>query len=296
MKATRFAVLGALLALAACSKTATDKPAEAPAEPAKPPLITVNGKALSELLYEDYVKALSGKASSELTQEQRDQIKENLVRIELIAQQAEKDGLLKDPEIASRLELSRLNLIQQAVAQKYLKDHTPTEAELRAEFETVLASNPLTEYHARHILLGSEDNARKVIQQLQGGADFAKLAKAVSGDKGSAARGGDLEWFSARDMAQVKPFADAVATLKNGEYTKTPVQTGMGWHVIQLVGTREGNPPTFEGMKNDLNNAVLQKKFKAYSDEMIKTAKIEPALPGFPAAAPANTTAAPATN
>ena len=297
MNVTRIVVLGALLALAACSKTETDKPAEAAAAPAKPPLITVNGKALSEQLYEDYVKALSGKASSELTQEQRDQIKENLVRIELIAQQAEKDGVTKDPEVATRLELSRLNLLQQAVAQKYLKDHTPTEAELRAEFETMLASTPMVEYHARHILLGSEDNARKVIQQLQGGADFAKLARAVSGDKGSAAKGGDIDWFSAADMAQVKPFADAVATLKNGEYTKTPVQTGMGFHVIQLLGTRDRNPPTFEASKNDLNTAVLQKKFKAYSDEMIKTAKIEPALPGFPPATPAPApAAAPATN
>src|SRR6185436_2450927 len=117
-------------------------------------------------LYEDYVKAVAGKPSSELTPEDRDQIKENLVRVELIAQQAEKDGLTKDPEVANRLELSRLNLLQQAAAQKYLKDRTPTEAELRAEFESQLAASPMVEYHARHILLASEENARKVIQQL----------------------------------------------------------------------------------------------------------------------------------
>jgi peptidyl-prolyl cis-trans isomerase C len=286
MKVTRILALGALLALAACSKNATtEKPAEAPATPAKPPLITVNGKALSEQLFEDYVKAVAGKPSSELTQEDRDQIKENLVRIELIAQQAEKDGLTKDPEVATRLELARLNLLQQASAQKYLKERTPSEAELRAEFESQLASTPLVEYHARHILVSSEENAQKIIQQLSGGADFAKLARNLSADKASAAKGGDLEWFSPGSM--VKPFASAVATLKNGEFTKTPVQTQFGWHVIQLLGTRDRNPPTFDAVKEQLNQIVLTKKFKAYSDEMIKTAKIEPPLPGMPAAAPA---------
>jgi peptidyl-prolyl cis-trans isomerase C len=286
MKVTRILALAAFAALAACSKTATpDKPAEAAATPAKPPLITVNGKAISQELYEDYVKAVAGKPASELTQEDRDQIKENLVRIELIAQQAEKDGLTKDPEIATRLELSRLNLLQQASAQKYLKERAPTEAELRAEFESQIASTPMVEYHARHILVSSEDSAQKIIQQLAGGADFAKLARTVSADKASAAKGGDLDWFSAGTM--VKPFAAAVASLKSGEYTKMPVQTQFGWHVIQLLGTRDRNPPTFDAVKEQLNQIVLTKKFKAYSDEMIKTAKIEPPLPTAPGAAPA---------
>jgi peptidyl-prolyl cis-trans isomerase C len=290
MKVHRIVALGALLVLAACSRNAAEKPAEAPAAPAKPPLVTVNGKAISQELFEDYVKAIAGKPSSELTQEDRDQIKENLVRIELIAQQAEKDGLTKDPEIANRLELSRLNLLQQASAQKYLKERTPTDAELRAEFESQLASTPMVEYHARHILLSSEENAQRVIQQLKGGADFARLAKTVSADTGSAAKGGDLDWFSPATM--VKPFANAVAALKNSEYTKTPVQTQFGWHVIQLLGTRDRNPPTFDAAKEQLGNLVLQKKFKAYSDDMIKAAKIEPPLPGFPPATPAGAAAA----
>ena len=285
MKVSHILALGALLALAACSKTATpDKAADTAATPATPPLVTVNGKAISQALFEDYVKAVAGKPSSELSPEDREQIKENLVRIELIAQQAEKDGLTKDPEIATRLELSRLTLLQQASAQKYLKERTPSEAELRAEFESQLASSPLVEYHARHILVSSAENAQKVIEQLNGGADFAKLAKTLSGDKASAAKGGDLDWFSPGTM--VKPFAAAVATLKPNEYTKTPVQTQFGWHVIQLLGTRDRAPPTFDAVKEQLNQIVLTKKFKAYSDEMIKTAKIDPPLPGTPAAAP----------
>ena len=134
MKLMRFLVVGAALALAACSKpAATDKAEVTPAVPAQPPLVTVNGKSISNQLFEDYVKAVTqGKTASELSSADRDEIKENLVRIELIAQQAEKDGLTKDPEVASRLELSRLNLLQQVSAQKYLKERTPTEAELNS--------------------------------------------------------------------------------------------------------------------------------------------------------------------
>jgi peptidyl-prolyl cis-trans isomerase C len=297
MKVTRILALGALLALSACSKNAaTDKPADA-AVPAKPPLITVNGKAISPELFEDYAKAVAGKPASELTAEDRDQIKENLVRIELIAQQAEIDGLTKDPDVANRLELTRLNLLQQVSAQKYFKDRAPSEADLRAEYESQMAATPMVEYHARHILLSSEENAQKVIRQLEGGADFAKLARTLSGDKGSAAKGGDLDWFAPGTM--VKPFGDALAGLKPNEYTKTPVQTQFGWHVIQLLGTRDRTPPTFDAVKDQLKQILMQRKFKAYSDEMLKTAKIDPPLPGMaaPAAAPAPAgTGKPATN
>jgi len=90
----------------------------------------------------------------------------------------------------------------------------------------------------------------------------------------------------------VKPFANALATLKPNEYTKIPVQTQFGWHVIQLLGTRDRTPPAFEAVKEQLQQIVMTKKFKAYSDDMVKTAKIDPPLPGMPVATPA---AAPAT-
>ena len=295
MKVMRLLVVGVTLALAACSKpAATDKAAEAPAAPTAPPLVTVNGKPISNELYEDYAKALTkGQGSKDLPAEAREEIKENLVRMELIAQQAEKDGLAKDPEIAAHIELARINILQQAAATKYLKDRTPTEAELRAEFESQLASTPLVEYHARHILVSGEDVANKVIEQLKSGADFAQLAKRLSSDKASAVKGGDLDWFPPNAM--VKPFSDAVALLKNGEYTKTPVRTDFGWHVIQLLGTRDRAPPAFEAVQDQLKQIVMRKKFNAYADELLKTAKVEPALASAPAAAAPATTPAPAT-
>jgi peptidyl-prolyl cis-trans isomerase C len=288
MKVMRFLAIGTVLALVACSKPATtDKPAEAAATPAQPPLATVNGKAISNDLYEAYVKAVTqGKASSELTAEEREQVKEELVRMEVIAQQAEKDGLAKDPEVATRLELTRLNLLQQAAAQKYLKERQPTEAEMRAEFETQLAATPLVEYHARHILVSSQETAQKIIDQLKAGGDFATLAKRFSGDKSTAPKGGDLGWFPPDAMGN-KNFADAIGLLKNNEITSTPIQTQYGWHVLQLLGTRDRPPPSFEGVQDQLKRILLSKKYRAYSDDLLKVAKVEPPLANTPAATPA---------
>ncbi|HEU5135337.1 MAG TPA: peptidylprolyl isomerase [Steroidobacteraceae bacterium] len=286
MKAIRFLGVGVLLALAACSKPApTEQAAAAPAAPASPTVVTVNGKAISQKLFEEYAQALARRPLSELTPQDRDQIKENLVRVTLIAQEAEKSGLLNDPDVATRLELARLELLQQATAQKYMKEHTPTEAEMRAEFEAQISSAPLVEFEARHILVSSEDVAMKIIAQLKAGNDFATMAKRMSADKGSAAKGGDLGWFGPRDMDPA--FTNAVAMLKKGEFTKTPVQTAAGWHVVQLQNTRDRAPPAYDDVKDRLAKIVVAKQFKTHSDEMLKTAKIEPALTTMPAAAPA---------
>lgn len=288
MKVMRFVAMGAVLALVACSKPAsTDKAAATVATPAQPPLVTINGKAISNDLFEAYVKAVTqGKASSELTPQEREQIKEELVRMEVIAQQAEKDGLAQEPDVATRLELTRLNLLQQSGAQKYLKDRQPTEAEMRAEFETQLAATPLVEYHARHILVSSQDTAQKIIDQLKAGGDFATLAKRFSGDKSTAQKGGDLGWFPPDAMGN-KNFSDAIGLLKNNEVTSTPIQTQYGWHVLQLLGTRDRPPPSFEGVQDQLKRILLSKKYRAYSDELLKTAKIDPPLANMPAATPA---------
>jgi peptidyl-prolyl cis-trans isomerase C len=101
------------------------------------------------------------------------------------------------------------------------------------------------------------------------------VAKKESIDS-SKEQGGDLGWFSPSSM--VKPFADAVAGLKKGETTPSPVQTQYGWHVIQLIDTRETPVPPIDSVKDRLDQYVQNKKFKAYQDELMKTAKVEKSL------------------
>src|SRR5690242_10311310 len=130
----RIVVLAGLLGLAACQPK-TDGGLTTPADNS-PSIATVNGTKISQTFFDQYIKAITGKATSELTAEQRSQALDNLVRAEVVGQEAAKEGIDKVPETAALLELTRLNVLQQAIAEKYLKDRKPTEQETRAEYET----------------------------------------------------------------------------------------------------------------------------------------------------------------
>ena len=268
----------AIAALAACGKT--QQPA-APAAadksvPAAVPVAIVNGTAISRTEYDIYVKGLLQGKQQELTPEQKNQVLDEMISMELMAAQAEKDGLDKDLDTAAQLEVLRMRVLADAASQKIMKGQEPTDAQLHAEYETAIASMDKTEYHARHILVASKDQAEQIIKKLKGGAKFEDLAKAQSLDTGSKATGGDLGWFTTPRM--VKPFADAVKALKKGEITPEPVQTQYGWHVIQLEDTREAAPPPFDQVKAQLVNSVIRKKLQAYVEDLKKNAKIEKKL------------------
>jgi peptidyl-prolyl cis-trans isomerase C len=272
MKILHALPFAALVLVAACNKATT--PGEtAPAKAADKPVATVNGEPIGRDMFEYYVKNTSGKSSSELTAEQRGQLLDNLVRGELIAQESVKQGLDKTGDTASLLTLSRLQILQQAGANHYLDDKKPNDADLKAEYDTQIAGMPKTQYKARHILEPSPEAAQKIIEQLKKGAKFEDLAKKSSTDVSTKDQGGDLGWFSPQNM--VPPFAAAVASLKKNEYTQTPVQTQYGWHVIQLIDSRETPVPPFDQVKDRVAQLVQQKKFRAYEDDLLKTAKIE---------------------
>ena len=243
------------------------------AAPASSPTVaTVDGTPISRDFYEFYIKGVTGKTSSDLSPEQRTQALDNLIRAQLIAQEAEKEGLDKQTDTAQLLKMERLNVLEQALSQKYLGGKQPTDDELKAEYDAEVAKLPKTEYHARHILVATQPFAEKIIERLKEGEKFEDLAKAESMDS-SKTNGGDLGWFTLDHM--VKPFADAVAGLKAGQYTTEPVQTQYGWHVIQLLGTRPVNPPPFDQVKQRLVQVVQAKKFRAYTDGLLKQAKVE---------------------
>ncbi|HEX6512014.1 MAG TPA: peptidylprolyl isomerase [Chloroflexota bacterium] len=273
MTYSRIVVLAGLLGLAACQPK-TDGALTTPTDNS-PSVATVNGTNISQNFFEQYIKAITGKPSNELTAEQRSQALDNLVRAEVVGQEASKEGIDKVPETAALLELTRLNVLQQAVAEKYLKDRKPTEQETRAEYETQVGSLAKQEYHAKHILVATEPFAQKVVDRLQKGEKFEDLAKKESMDS-SKDNGGDLGWFTPDKM--VKPFADAVLGLKPGEYTHKPVQTQYGWHVIELVETRDLQPPAYDNVRQRLEQVVQAKKVRAYTDELMRNAKIEKKL------------------
>jgi peptidyl-prolyl cis-trans isomerase C len=270
------AAVGAVL-LSACGKGQQAAAPVAAATPAPAPVATVNGTPISRADYDFYLNTLLAgkKPPAELTAEQKNQILDELVSMQLIGTQAQKDGLDKQPDVAARLEITRLRLMADAGSQKYLKGKEPTDQELHAEYDSQTAAMDKTEYHARHILVPAKELADQLTKRIKGGAKFEDLAKANSID-GSKTNGGDLGWFTPARM--VKPFADAVKALKKGEVTADPVQTQFGWHIIKLEDTREVAPPPFEKVKEQVSNFVVQKKLQAYAEELKKTAKIDKSL------------------
>ena len=290
-------VLLTLAALAACQP----KTAGTAVNDNSPAVANVNVAPITRSFYDFYIKGITGgKSPADLTAEQRGIALDNLIRAQVVADQATKEGLDRSGDTAYMLELARLNVLQQSMQERYLKDRQPTEQELRAEYETQLAAMPKTEYHARHILVATEAFAQKIIERLDKGEKFDALAKAESMDS-SKNNGGDLGWFTPGRM--VPEFAGAVMALKPGEYTHKPVQTQYGWHVIQLLETREVTPPPFDQVRQRLVQVVEAKKFRLYQDELLRNAKVEkfpdklvgtaapsapgPAAPGAPGAPPA---------
>ena len=287
MSYPRLFILCALAALAACQqKGASSTPSAAgaasssgtpaPSADNSAPVATVNGTPISHSFYDYYAKGLAGKNSvAELTPEQKQLALDNLVRAEVIAQEATKEGLDKDPGTDALLQLARLNVLQQAVSDVYLKDKKPTEQEARAEYETQVGLLAHQEYHVAHILVATEGFARKIIGELEKGANFSEVAKRESMDP-SKTNGGDIGWLTPDRI--MKPFADAMVALKKGEYTHKPVQTQYGWHIIRVDDIRDVTPPSFDQVHQRLDQVVQAKKFKAYTDGLMKNAQIEKKL------------------
>jgi peptidyl-prolyl cis-trans isomerase C len=270
MKFYTICALSLSLGIMSCAQT------KAPAADAPKPVASVNGTSIPRDTYEFFVKSVTGKAASELTPEQRGLVLDDLVRAEVVAQQASKDGLDTKGDAPSQMALLKLQLLQQASSEAYLKDRKPTDTEIKAEYDAQVAAMPKTQYKAHHILVHTEEEANAAIARIKKGEKFEAVAKAVSLDS-SGKNGGDLGDFFA-PTTMVKPFADAVMSLKKGEMTTTPVKTEFGFHVIRLDDTRETAAPPFEAVKDRVGQIVQQKKFKAYVDDLMKSAKVEKTL------------------
>jgi peptidyl-prolyl cis-trans isomerase C len=194
-----------------------------------------------------------------------------LANVIIVAQDAEKKGIDKRPEIAASLALMRANLLAQTVITDKASSFAPNEEEIKAFYDAEYAQKTSLEYKARHILVEQEDQAKSLIEELDGGADFAELAKTHStGPTGK--NGGDLGWFDANQM--VKPFSDAVAALEKGSYTKQPVKTQFGWHVILLEDTKQTEPPSMQSARADIIANLQKKALTDYMQEMRTTSTI----------------------
>jgi peptidyl-prolyl cis-trans isomerase C len=234
-------------------------------------LAVVNGKPVPSSRADAMVKQMAAQGQQD-TPQLRAMVKEELVNREILMQEADKLGLSSSPEVKNQMEMARQAIIIRALVADYVKKNPVSEAEMKAEYDKFKAQAGDKEYHARHILVDKEEDAKAIIEKLKSGAKFEDLAK-QSKDPGSAANGGDLDW--APPTAFVKPFSDAMIALKPGQYTETPVKTQFGYHVIKLEDSRPAKVPSFEEVKPQIAESLQQQKLQAYQQELKKKAKIQ---------------------
>lgn len=202
--------------------------------------------------------------------ELRTLIKQRLIESEVLAQEAVKLGLNKHAEVGAQLDLARQTVLIRAYVNDVAKRNPPTEEALKKAYEQNKEQPAASEYKARHILVATEAEAKTLIAQINGGADFAKLAAEKSRDEGSKGQGGELSWSPVHSY--VRPFAEAMVQLKKGAMTTAPVQSQFGWHIIRLDDKR---PLSYEALKPQLQQLVQQEAVQKAIADLRAKAKVE---------------------
>ena len=235
-------------------------------------LAKVNGVAIPQSRLEFIVKArtLQGQPDSPET---RKTLRDDLITEEVIAQEALKKGLDKDPDFVTQLEMARQTALVRAYQVDYIKNHPVSDDELRKEYDAVKAQMGDKEYKAHHILVGSEAEAKDIIARIKKGEKLEKIAQEKSLDTGSKAKGGELEWSPA--ASYVQPFGEALTKLTKGKLTEQPVHTNFGYHVIRLDDVRPLKVPPFEEIKQNLAQRVLQRQFASSVIDLRAKARVE---------------------
>ena len=262
-----------LTALSACNADEANKtPAPAKPAPAAPSnkVATVNGVVIPQVRADLLIKERVAQGQPD-TPELRNSIREDLISRELIAQEAVKKDFDKTPDAMTQIELAKQSVLVRAYLQDVMKTSPVSDDALKAEYDKIKAQMGDKEYKVRHILVEKEAEAKDIIAQLKKGVKFEKLA-AKSKDP-SKSNGGDLGWSA--PGAYVKPFADAMMALQKGQYTKQPVQTQFGWHVIQLEDVRPMQAPPLDQIKPQLSQRMQQQQIEKTVADLRAKAKVE---------------------
>lgn len=254
------------LSLVTLTATAADKKSTDKA------FATVNGQPLLTSQLENLVRNQVARGATDGA-ELRSGLQNQMVSIELLAQEAKKRGLDKKPEVQSQISMVTKEILQQAIIDDFLSTQPLNEADLKTEFDRIIAQNAgRLEYSVRHILVNTEDEAKDIIKRLEKGEKFADLAK-HSKDASNAGNGGDLGWQTGAGL--VPSFTVAMSKLTKGQLSKDPVKTEFGYHVIQVDDTRPVPLPSFEKARGDIETFILRQKVNNFIRELRSKAKIQ---------------------
>lgn len=243
------------------------------AQTTDPVVAVVNGKQIKKSDVEAVYATLPEQYRQMPLEQIFDPLVEQVVTSQLLLAKAEQEKVADNPEVEAQLERARENVLRDAVVKAAI-DKGVTEEKLKAAYEA-MKSQPgfaFEETRAAHILVADEATALDVIKQLQGGADFATLAKEKSTDPSAKTNGGDLGYF--RREAMVPEFAEAAFSIPPGTIGDKPVKSQFGWHVIKVEDRRQ-SIPTFEEKEAELRDQLSREIVNALLADVRKGATIE---------------------
>jgi len=232
----------------------------------------VNGKPVPKARMDVLAQQLAA-AGRPVTPEMQGQLREEVVTREVFMQEAQKQGLDATDDYKNQLELARQAILIRQLFENYRKSNVVSDADAKAEYDKFAAANSGKEYKARHILVETEDQAKKILADLKKGAKFEDIAKKQSKDPGSGANGGDLDWASPSSF--VPEFSEAMIKLNKGETTAAPVKTQFGYHIIRVDDVRQAQLPKFDEVKPQIVQQLQQQRLQKYQEELRAKAKVE---------------------
>ncbi len=272
MKKTTLALVLILPSLA-FAQLPTKEPAKAPAKPAATgPVATVNGVQIPRNKMDLVVRQQTARGAPDNDQ-LRTQIREALINNELLLQEANRNGVAKKAEVQQQIELTRQEVIANAVVAEYIRTHPVGDGDVQKEYDRAKSQTGDREFKARHILVANEDDAKSVLADLRKGGKFDEIAQKRSLDEGTRPKGGDLDWNVPSNFD--KAFSDAMVKLEKGKMTDAPVRTRFGFHIIQLDDVRAVNFPPLAQVSQQIQQRLVGQRVDALIRDLRAKAKIE---------------------
>ncbi|MCK9553593.1 peptidylprolyl isomerase [Aquamicrobium sp.] len=253
-------------------------PAAAAAEAATPVdpkavVATVDGQTITEADLELAQSELAQQFAQLPEAQRRAAALSAAIEVRVLSNKAIAEGLDKDEDFQRRAAFLQARALHGQLVEKEVVGKI-TDDEIRARYDKeISATTPVNEVHARHILVKTKEEADKIVKDLDGGADFEKLANEHTTDPSGKASGGDLGYFGPGQM--VPEFEKAAFEIAPGSYGKEPVQTQFGWHVIKVEDKRAKEPPAFDMVKEQVKSLLIRDKYFALVKDARAAAKID---------------------
>ena len=237
-----------------------------------PTVATVNGEEIKRSDVFNFISSLPEQVRQMPIQNLFPLALEQVINNKVVSGKAVAAKLEADPEVATMVEQAKGQIIRNVYVERQVTEGVSQKKLLKSYEELLTTMSDIQETHARHILVDTEEKAREVIVKLDGGAKFEDLAKEMSTGP-SKENGGDLGYFAKNEM--VPEFADAAFAIDVGKYSKDPIKTQFGWHVVKVEDRRKRPEPKFEDVRPQLEQQLRQQLLTDLLGKWQKDAKIQ---------------------